>query len=166
MIKGLKIGIFYLLFVFLMIQSCDTTNYQFTPEQFVALKDSLGKKLVSQCSRTSPRGATQFFNLSESEKNTLHKNFKKIYTLEPEEDAFKDLKITSFDESIFQYVGVIYNDKKYIYINAFPEELIKRTNHDWKRYPVTGCDGGPHFWGVLFDINDERFFDLYMNGPR
>lgn len=154
----------YLCCVFLILQSCDTTDYQFIPKQFTVIHDSLGKQLVRQCSRPSPSDVTQFFTLSESEINTLHQNFKKINKLEPVEAAFKELRITTIENYAYQYVGIIRNDKKYIYINSFRKERALTTPHDWKRLPMIICDGGPHIWGVLFDLNEVCFSELHMNG--
>jgi hypothetical protein len=148
----------------LLMQSCDNTDYQHQPEMFTIIKDSLGKELTRQCSRPSPKDAEDFFNLSESDKNTLHQNFKKVYRQKPGHDAFKHLTIKNLDEYMYQYVGVIIKNERYIYINAFPEEIIRKTNHAWKHIPLTGCDGGPDFWGVLFNIEKEKFSELFMNG--
>ena len=156
---------FYIVLTFLLVQSCDTTNYQFTPKQFAVIKDSLGKELVHQCSRPSPRAATDFFDLSENDINTLHKNLKRIYSLEPAEKAFKSIAIRDLEKYVYQYAGFVFEGSSYIYINAFPKELIVELRHDWKRFPLITCDGGPNDWGVLFDMDEERFYNLYMNGP-
>jgi hypothetical protein len=165
MTKNLKTIVVYLACILMMMQSCQTTNNQYEPAMFTVIKDSLGKELTRQCSRPSPQDVEGCFKLSESDKKTLHHNFKKVYGLSPKQDAFKHLTIENLDEYMYQYVGVIIKNEKYIYINAFPEEIILKTNHDWKRIPLTGCDGGPHFWGVLFHIGKEKFTELAMNGP-
>lgn len=145
------------------IQSCDTTDYSFTPEQFAVINDSLGTTLVNQCSRPSPEDVTKFFNLSTSEVETLHENFKKVYTLQCSDTYYKDFRVSDTIPTIYQYVGMFVEDKKQIYINAFPTEIALQTQHPWKRQPLVACDGGKHFWGVVFDLQTERFSDLYMN---
>ncbi|WP_298514229.1 hypothetical protein [uncultured Kordia sp.] len=165
MIKGFKSIAFFGICVFLLIQSCDTTNYQFTPKHYTVIKDSLGKQLVHQCSRPSPRGATQFFDLTENDVLTLHTNFKKVYELEPAEDFFIDYAITNLEAYAYQYVGFIYKGTRYVYINAFTIENATITRHDWKNIPMVVCDGGPQLWGVVFDMDKKRFYNLYLNGP-
>ena len=60
-----------------------------------------------------------------------------------------------------QYVGIVVNGRRLIYINAFARDLVSQT---WKTRLVDVCDGGPAFWGVLFDPVASKFFDLQTNG--
>jgi hypothetical protein len=145
------------------MQSCDTTDYTFVPEKFTIIKDSLGRELVNQCSRPSPEEASKFFNLSNSEVQVLHKNFKKIYKTKCTDKAYKGFTVSDTVPTVYQYVGVFMNDRKHIYINAFPEEMLSLLRHPWKQQPLIICDGSKHFWGVVFDLKTERFSDLYMN---
>jgi hypothetical protein len=60
-----------------------------------------------------------------------------------------------------QYVGIVAEDRRLIYVNAFPLQVSLK---DWKTRLVSVCDGGPSFWGIQFDPSDGKFFDLEMNG--
>ncbi len=154
--------------IVLLIIACTSYNVEnpYTPEMFSVINDSLGKKLVSQCSRPSPKyDASAFFNLTESDQKTLHQYFKNIYQLKFNPENSTSLQVENLDLYIYQYVGVVIHNEKYVYINAFPKELIELTNHDWKRIPLIGCDGGIHQWGVLFNINNTTFSKLAMSSP-
>ena len=58
-----------------------------------------------------------------------------------------------------QYVGVIIDGIKYIYINAFPpiDAFDSKGNAIWLEQPVKVCDGGANYWGVLYDPETRLF---------
>jgi len=64
-----------------------------------------------------------------------------------------------------QYIGIIVNNRKLIYVNAFCAT-------DWaisqgKRHPkrlVNICDGGSCFWGAVYDVASKQFSELRING--
>ena len=58
-------------------------------------------------------------------------------------------------------MGFVNKSTRYLYVNAFPIEFLNR--QDWKRFPMVICDGGPHLWGIVFDMDTERFYNLYLN---
>jgi len=62
-----------------------------------------------------------------------------------------------------QYVGVIANGRKLVYVSAFitPSEWHIR----WKTYPVAVCGGGSDYWRVAFDPQMKRFSHWDVNGP-
>nr|WP_321237202.1 hypothetical protein [uncultured Psychroserpens sp.] len=162
MIKNLK---FIVIIYFLVIsQSCSQKNH-FEPKMFSIMDFSLGKEITKQCSRPSPKNIESYFNISKNDEKKLHKNFNKIHEIKPVELDFKNIEINDFNEYVYQYVGVTIDNRKYIYINATPKDIIEKTNHDWKNIPLVGCDGGPSFWGILFNISSKEFSQLYMNGP-
>ena len=34
----------------------------------------------------------------------------------------------------------------------------------WREKPVNPCDGGNHFWGVIFNLETLKFEQLAING--
>ncbi len=54
-----------------------------------------------------------------------------------------------------QYLGVIVNGKRYIYIDASPSK---------KDEMMIVCDGGKDYWGVLYDPENKTFSELAFNG--
>lgn len=60
-----------------------------------------------------------------------------------------------------QYIGVVVDGKRWVYVNAFWEEGAPS---GWKREMEIYCDGGPASWGVLYDPVTGRFEGLAVNG--
>lgn len=77
-------------------------------------------------------------------------------------ESGKPLKIG--DNNSLQYIGLVADDRKLIYINAFPSSRLKDKTVTWKEKAVMVCDGGPDYWGVVYDTKTENFFDLAFNG--
>jgi hypothetical protein len=59
-----------------------------------------------------------------------------------------------------QYVAVIREAKKQIYVNAFCDEHF---NADWRERLVIVDDGATCYWQALFDPALHRFSDLRIN---
>lgn len=76
-----------------------------------------------------------------------------------------------------QYVGIVQNGRRLIYVNGFHEGYIsmiyrsyeqspagaKRSDLDvdfWKYTPVTVCDGGVWYFGITYDPATKRFGSL------
>ena len=145
-------------------------DYHFKPSFGAILDSTQTKSLMRQCSRTSYPKVKNYWNPTPNDIEQLENNFKKLYM-----DTLKTYyrfgkNIDSLQHSGFQYVGIIIDRKKYIYINAFPLSLMKfykehkELNKDFYKSPVVMCDGGPRFWGALFDIETQQFSDLSFNG--
>lgn len=80
-----------------------------------------------------------------------------------------------------QYIGVVVNGRRLIYVNGFHVSFLKvlqRANQhssgdsalssgayafDWERQPVIVCDGGIGFYGVLYDPARNSFYGFYFN---
>jgi hypothetical protein len=54
-----------------------------------------------------------------------------------------------------QYVGIIVNGKKLVYINAGVEGALDR--------PFVACDGGDIFWGAVYDPTTHAFSQVFAN---
>lgn len=73
--------------------------------------------------------------------------------------------------SVRQYVGVVVGGRRLVYVNAFPQDMLDRDAdmpsdhrlHADRRVAVV-CDGGPSFWGVVFDPATGEFSGLDFNG--
>ncbi len=139
----------------------------FIPQYSTILKSDKGKKIMAQCSRSIPEGVTDYFDLSPAEVAKLDSSFRKILTVRSEGCCIVRSTVKNLDQYAFQYIGVMIGKEKYIYINAFyvgtgnkPDSAFK----DWILDPVIACDGGEHYWGVLFKIKDATFSGLAING--
>jgi hypothetical protein len=96
------------------------------------------------------------------------------------------------DEYYFQFVGVVVDGRRQIYVNAFSRSSIasdvdvlqqfKRQHPEvdtsdprafppsmnsldgWRAHAVVVCDGGPSYWGALYDVISKRFVLFSANG--
>lgn len=59
-----------------------------------------------------------------------------------------------------QYVGVIENGTRKIFVSAFCDTM----GVDWKREPVAVADGGDCFFEVQYEPDSGAFVDLYVHG--
>ncbi len=60
-----------------------------------------------------------------------------------------------------QYVGLVINGSKWMYINAF---LADCREPAWRTTLADTCDGGTASWGVMYDPGSGRFSQLRANG--
>jgi hypothetical protein len=97
----------------------------------------------------------------------LRENLNKIFLVQPETFFVEDCTVKDISHDIFQCVGIIIHEKKFIYINALPyydDEKIDdkfKTNYSM---PLIPCDGGPAYWRILFNVQELNFTNLECNG--
>jgi hypothetical protein len=65
-----------------------------------------------------------------------------------------------------QYVGMISNGRKIIWINCIPQKSEKGVDPfaNWNREIIDVSDGGSSFWGVTYDLERHSFDRLILNG--
>jgi hypothetical protein len=128
------------------------------------LPDHAGRSLLKQCSRDTPANVSQFWNPSTQQIQKLESLLPKYLR----DGADPRRSIPSNVEYHRQYVGIVVNGKRLIYGNFYPADVLYPTSvfdHlDERSTPVVVCDGGPAFWGVVFDPESNAFLDLRVNG--
>lgn len=60
-----------------------------------------------------------------------------------------------------QYVGIVLNGRRLIYGNFVPKDVEAGP---WRTYPEIVCDGGPRFFGVVYDVAAHRITNVAFNG--
>ena len=141
-----------------MVAACGTLTVM--PGQSTLLPSIAAKTIAKRCSRPGP---PPFEGTWTPDSNT-------ITVMEREFGAVRRLRsgccvlgsrISDLSDSYLQYVGIVANGRKLIYVNAF-------TGKDppglWRTHPVMICDGGTGAWGVVYDPGTREFFDLAVNG--
>ena len=146
-----------------MWTSCTVkSEYSFKPKNSVILNSKEGQTLVHPHSRDAIDSVEGFWIVTDKDVRRLEDNFKKVTTLKTNYS-----KLSSLETYAFQYIGVVRNGKKFIYINAFPANYAERKDlytKDWTKQPIIVHDGGNGFWGVLFDVEKQEFSSLSING--
>ena len=117
-----------------------------------------GRSLLGQCSRDAPANVSQFWDPSGEQIGRLEFLLPKYVG----NDAGQKLRIPDNVEYHRQYVGIVVNGKRLIYGNFYPANFPDYL--DEKSKPVVVCDGGPAFWGIVFDPEANVFLDLKVNG--
>jgi len=131
------------------------------------ISSNKGADMLRQCSRAVPDKVSGYFDLSINDIQGLENNFKKVLELKASDCCILGGVIKNIKDYCFQYVGLVINSKKYIYINAFQVESahdLETFFKDWKTNPIIACDGGDSFWGVLYDMETGLFAQLSING--
>jgi hypothetical protein len=163
-----KIAVF-----FLTISLCALQTYaqgkKFSPPFSVVFDSSKGTLLLHQCSRATPRHVAEFWTPQKEDIEMLESNFFKLDTLAARTCCAVGFRVGDLEKYGFQYVGVVIKGRKCIYLNAFSlsfldEEKKKDQHLDPAKVPLAVCDGGPSFWGVLFDTGSKEFSQLSFNG--
>lgn len=124
------------------------------------LPSSETKKVTNQCSRPSPEKYSDTWQPSASVIKEMESLFDQIKKLKVEECCLRGAQIEDPESFYMQYVGIVVNNKRLIYINALP---ALTPDEGWKENAVIICDGGTA-WGVVYDPESKKFFDLAING--
>ena len=138
---------------------CSRTNYEYKPEIFKVLTEQEGRAtLENLCSREAPEQVTEFWQPDSTQLEILFTNFKRIYELESTGCCLEGERVSDAELYYYHFVGLTLENQKHIYVNAISNRV-----GDVDIITIN-CDGGSDFWGVLFNLETERFFRLNMNG--
>lgn len=163
-----QIPLFVLLYMGFFNKSTGQSDSLKLPVSFI-LDSSQGPKMLRQCSRETPKNISAYWTLSQNDKRDLESNFYNIDSLIASECCLLNGRLKTYKGFAFQYVGVVIKKRKYVYINAFPERELEEYKKmsivvDISKSPMIVCDGGPDYWGALFDIEAKTFNHLSFNG--
>ncbi len=124
------------------------------PDQSVILPSSEAQSVSRLCSRQGPEHLGGGWLPSTEDIAKLERQLGDVSRMAP-------MSISKPFSYRRQYVGIIIDGKRLIYVNAFPSEM---NDAHWKTRFVSVCDGGPSFWGVIFDPSTGKFSELHGNG--
>lgn len=150
-----------LVFAVVSLMAVDQT-FEAPATGLFVLGPSAGKGLLSQCSRGTPRGVSNFWKPSTQDIAELEGALPGY--LEAREKAGDQIppKGLSYHR---QYVGFSRGSNRFIYGNFYPASAA---NGFWKHkestQPFGVCDGGPAFWGIVFHLETKKFEEISFNG--
>ena len=137
------------------------------PTRFVLFDSSLVEEALNQCSRGTPAIEGKW-NPTQTDIASLEGNLGKISSLSSGGCCLSGIRIHSPASYYRQYVGIIVNGRKMIYVNAFsPDTMNRRKGSDvgyWRKQIVIICDGGESAWGCIYDVQKNEFSSLAVNG--
>jgi hypothetical protein len=141
------------------------------------------RRALAQCTRAHPDTALPLWVPDRAALDGLERGIGRLLTRML--DSARQRVIVPNDVSATdyyrQYIGVVVNGRRLIYVNGFHVSFLKvlqRANQpspgdsalpsdayafDWERQAVTVCDGGIGFFGVLYDPARNSFYGFYFN---
>ncbi len=63
-----------------------------------------------------------------------------------------------------QYLAVVMNGKRTIFVNALCSIDRPETQNQWRKRLLFGNDGGKCYWQTMYDVSTRRFSNLMVNG--
>ncbi|MFT3912297.1 MAG: hypothetical protein QM737_22915 [Ferruginibacter sp.] len=139
---------------------------KFETQMSIILDSTIDRKTMESCSRADPENITGFFQLTRAHIMILQDNFESIRSYKTKECCGEGAMVFDLRNYSFQFVGVIKNSKRYIYINAFlTSSALQHIKHGFciEEQLIDVCDGGAGYWGALFDIQTKQFVFLAIN---
>ena len=124
---------------------------------FVLAPDK-GPALLKQCSRDTPQGVDEFWMPSPGEVTELEARLAPFLKAGP-----SGREVLPLDQYHRQYIGFTKQGKHYIYGSFYTVPGAFVANYEATE-PVLVCDGGSHFWGIVFSVDSKTFMDLAFNG--
>lgn len=128
-----------------------------TGQSWVVTRQPVAERVLDTCSRASP--ARQPGRVS----GYWAPGPQQVDELEARQQALAPT-IASPQDYDRQYVGVVVDGRRLIYINAF--KLPDQSDIDPSREAVVICDAGPRAWGALYDPQTGAFSEIEIDGTR
>lgn len=136
-----------------------TIMVPFTSGEPIALSKEQLPQLFSQCSRSAPHPTEILGVPTKEEIRDLELRLER-YIAEIYEAGKPAPPSVTFAR---QYVAYRVGGNRKIYGNFFPDTLV--CEHS-KGQATVVCDGGPAFWGIVYDPLSKQFEQFEMNGPN
>jgi hypothetical protein len=111
--------------------------------------------VLNQCSRPRPEHDSLSWTPSKADIDTLER----LYP-----STVGSIDVPRPEKYCFQYAGFTHGGKRYIYVNAYPRDFSGARDMDWSQKSLVICDGGPGFFGMIYDVAGHSFSDLGFNG--
>jgi hypothetical protein len=130
------------------------------PGHSVVLPEKATTEVANQCSRPGPPKFEATWTPSRDIVPEMEAGIDAVRSLRAG-CCIRGQRITSLDGYYLQYVGIVVNDRKLIYVNAF---WGSPSSDAWLTRPEMYCDGGSGSWGVVYDPERRVFYELHVNG--
>lgn len=130
-----------------------------TKTRWTLLPEAEADRAKQLCSRPGPPKFQATWKPTESHIQTMESRLSRISRLRTK-SGIVGVQIKHPDSYYRQYLGVVINGRKFIFINAFCDDKPPET---WRESLIDVCDGGCS-WGVVYNVATGQFSHLEMNG--
>lgn len=132
------------------------------PGRSVVLPAEQLEEMLRLCSRLGPRveDVEGTWEVPEDVVARLEADLLKLRRLRAS-CCIRGLRIRRPEELFRQYLGIVLDGRRVVYVNFFGEE---ESFPHWQARAVQVCDGGDYFWGAIYDPVSRRFSQLAVNG--
>jgi hypothetical protein len=155
---------FIIISVTLPLAACSV--FKLFPGQSVILEGYWANDAMAQCSRSAGYLIEATWMPTKDEIRLMESSFPKLLKLRSNLCCVSGARIDDINRFFRQYIGIVVNGRKLMYLNAYPTYQIINSEDGtiYKMKPVKICDGGTSYWGALYDPRTGEFFDLAFNG--
>jgi hypothetical protein len=133
-------------------------------DQSALLPAAAGPGLLHQCSRRTIEAPDSYWVVTIPEA-TVIEHALLSYLARPE--VRKPSR--PLEEYFRQYIGVIAGGRRLVYVSFFHRSYFEdapdeKERQMWRTEPVEVCDGGDHYWGIVYDVDKATFHPPEFNG--
>ena len=127
--------------------------------RWTLLPETVADHAKQLCSRPGPPKFSGTWKPTEKDIQTIEFRLTRISRLRTR-SGIVGVQIKHPDRYYRQYLGIVINNRKFIFINAFCDDTPPEF---WREVLVDQCDGGCS-WGVMYEVATGKFSHLEMNG--
>lgn len=130
-----------------------------TKTRWTLLAETEADRARQLCSRPGPPKFQATWKPTLSDIQSMETRLSRISRLRTQ-SGILGVRIKHPERYYRQYLGIIIDGQKFIFINAFCDDKPPET---WREMLIDRCDGGCS-WGVVYDVRTGKFSHLEMNG--
>ena len=140
------------------LAGAQTRSFSLSQDARFIFGPSIGASLLHQCSRSAPAGIKEFWEPSAEQISVLEQKLLPYLAERAKTGASVPAQGVAYHR---QYVGFVRGGVRLIYGNFYPGGPPSMNE---ARGPVTICDGGAYFWGIVFNPGTGQFEEPQFNG--
>ena len=155
---------------FALLFGCDQKDNASKPNSLWHIFSAEKVDLISrQCSRPSPGPVEDSWQPTEGDIQEILGSLRDLlkHEIEKYDAAFSAYDISVEAEASdysFQFVGLVIEDEKVIYVNGVQTPFLGVTRSGDITELVSVCDGGSAFFGVEYVVSEKKFRNFHFNG--
>jgi len=132
------------------------------PRSSVVLPETEAARFRDLCSRPGVPAFQGTWTPTPADITAMESRFRRLRRTKSRECCVLGFSVDRLEKFDLQYVGVMINSQKFIYINA---ACSATRDAQWSTRAYSSvCDGGGCYWGALYDVEKGQFSHIASNG--